>query len=180
MSEQQNTEGHEPLQMKARGVVAFGLGLLVFLGLIFWGLTGLRGWLEQPGADLPPPFDAVERVVEGPALQQDPATDLYALHARQAERLKSYGWIDREAGRVHIPIDRAMTLLAARDTTAAAPPETTRVLTESGYALRILEPAEPGPPAYLGSSPERYVPAPEIGLDLPADTAAPLPPLPDD
>jgi hypothetical protein len=35
-----------------------------------------------------------------------------ALLEAQIERLSSYGWIDREAGQVHIPIDRAMQILA--------------------------------------------------------------------
>jgi hypothetical protein len=32
--------------------------------------------------------------------------------AAQRERLEGYGWVDREAGKVHIPIERAMGLLS--------------------------------------------------------------------
>ncbi len=36
------------------------------------------------------------------------AEDLKALHAQEEQILTSYGWVDKEAGIVHIPIDKAM------------------------------------------------------------------------
>ncbi len=45
--------------------------------------------------------------------------------AAQLERLRSYGWVDRERGIVHLPIDRAMELVVqgvrARGPEPAAP-----------------------------------------------------------
>ena len=35
------------------------------------------------------------------------------LHAREHEELTTYGWVDKEAGTVRIPIERAMELVAA-------------------------------------------------------------------
>ena len=46
-----------------------------------------------------------------PRLQEDPRGDLAALRAREATLLETYGWVDRRAGRVRIPVDRAMALL---------------------------------------------------------------------
>ncbi len=34
------------------------------------------------------------------------------IQQRAAERLGSYGWVDRDAGLVHLPIDRAVDLVA--------------------------------------------------------------------
>ena len=34
------------------------------------------------------------------------------LHAKEAEILSSYKWVDKEKGRAQIPIDRAMELIA--------------------------------------------------------------------
>lgn len=42
-----------------------------------------------------------------------PYGELRQLDADQLERLNSYGWVDQQAGVVHIPIDRAMELEAA-------------------------------------------------------------------
>jgi hypothetical protein len=48
----------------------------------------------------------------GPMLEIDPERDLTTLRQREDAQLHSYGWVDRSAGTVHIPIERAMDLLA--------------------------------------------------------------------
>lgn len=50
----------------------------------------------------------------GPRLQEKPAQDLTEFHARESETLNSYGWVEPNAGVVHIPIDRAMDLVLQR------------------------------------------------------------------
>ncbi len=45
-------------------------------------------------------------------LEVDPKNRLIALRERDERRLTSYGWVDRKAGIVHIPIERAMELVA--------------------------------------------------------------------
>ncbi|MFE8069439.1 hypothetical protein QQM79_00100 [Marinobacteraceae bacterium S3BR75-40.1] len=47
-----------------------------------------------------------------PQLQRNPQGDLKALETEQKRRLHSLGWVNREAGRVHIPIEQAMQRLA--------------------------------------------------------------------
>ena len=49
-----------------------------------------------------------------PRLQRDPRGDLAALRAREDHMLGSYAWVDRPAGRVRIPVERAMALLEER------------------------------------------------------------------
>lgn len=49
-----------------------------------------------------------------PRLQIDPAADLVALRTAETARLSGYGWVERERGIVHIPIDRALALTAER------------------------------------------------------------------
>ena len=41
-----------------------------------------------------------------------PYEELRQLDASQLEQLNSYGWVDQQAGSVHIPIERAMELEA--------------------------------------------------------------------
>ncbi|HEY6863542.1 MAG TPA: hypothetical protein VI319_06540, partial [Burkholderiales bacterium] len=50
--------------------------------------------------------------VDGPVLQTAAGAELEAFRAEKRERLESYGWSDRRAGRAHIPIERAMALEA--------------------------------------------------------------------
>jgi hypothetical protein len=48
----------------------------------------------------------------GPLLESVPGQEFQSVHATQEAQLNSYGWVDRENGIVHIPIERAMELLA--------------------------------------------------------------------
>jgi hypothetical protein len=59
--------------------------------------------------------------VPGPSLQSAPQPDLAAYQAQKAARLHGRGWVDAGTGIVHISIEDAMALLAAR--AASAPQE---------------------------------------------------------
>ena len=52
-----------------------------------------------------------------PRLQIAPRLDLAQKRKAEDEALNSYAWIDRSAGTVRIPIDRAIDLLAERAAT---------------------------------------------------------------
>jgi hypothetical protein len=43
-----------------------------------------------------------------PRLQLAPSLDLADYRQKELQRLNSYGWVDRSAGKVHIPIDQAI------------------------------------------------------------------------
>jgi hypothetical protein len=61
-----------------------------------------------------------------PRLQEHPREDLSELRAREDEILSSYGWVDRNAGVVRIPIDAAMKLTLERGLPARAENEPRR------------------------------------------------------
>ena len=54
------------------------------------------------------------RVPPEPRLQTDPRADLRELRAAESAILDNYAWVDKSAGVVRIPIQRAMDLLALR------------------------------------------------------------------
>lgn len=87
--------------------------LLILLPLAMGGvwvlLVTVRGAPETPAAVF---TEDRPRPAAGPPLQADPQADLAALRARWDRRLNGYGWVDREAGIVHIPIERAMARVA--------------------------------------------------------------------
>jgi hypothetical protein len=58
----------------------------------------------------------------GPAPQPAPQADLAAFRAEKGALLESYGWVDRPHNVVHIPIERAMRLLATRQSAQGASP----------------------------------------------------------
>ena len=47
-----------------------------------------------------------------PRLQVDAPNELRQMRAAEEAALNSYGWVDKEAGVVKIPVDRAMEILA--------------------------------------------------------------------
>ncbi len=49
-----------------------------------------------------------------PRLQVEPRAELEVFQAEQARWLSTYGWIDRDAGIVRLPIERAMELTVER------------------------------------------------------------------
>lgn len=109
----------ERRDVSARGVLAFGLVLLAFLGLILAAVAGLQilvtgywpsfqpaesGQAVNPAASLPPP----------PRPEAIPGQTLQSVRATEAALLNTYEWIDRDAGIVRLPIDRAMDLIVRR------------------------------------------------------------------
>lgn len=99
------------------GIVAF----LLVAGLIMHFV--LAGVMERLGKE-PSSTDAWDGTRRGrearwqaksvPQLQIMPAMDLSNFRAREETELNSYGWIDRTAGVVRIPIGRAIDLLLER------------------------------------------------------------------
>jgi hypothetical protein len=111
--------GHEQRDVRVGSVLRWSvglLGLILFTGVAMWFLvTGLRSHEEHtsPSAS---PLAGSYGPTEPPAprLQTDPREDLARQRAREQAQLDGYGWIDRSAGTVHIPVERAMELLVQR------------------------------------------------------------------
>jgi hypothetical protein len=100
-----------------RAIVLFGLGLLIFAGVIHVSMNWIFGYFaaRQARLDVRPSALADPRQVPPePRLQITPAQDLQQMRAAEDALLNTYGWVDREAGIVRLPIDRAIQLLAER------------------------------------------------------------------
>ncbi|MBI2897024.1 MAG: hypothetical protein HYY06_25935 [Deltaproteobacteria bacterium] len=97
-------------------VIKFGAGLLAVTALVFLAVAWMFGVLdERARASMRPPPPMAERgprVPPEPRLEVSPGVTLRRIRAREDEILSSYGWVDRDAGVVRIPIDRAMDLVA--------------------------------------------------------------------
>jgi hypothetical protein len=107
---------HEPLELNARGVMWFGLGLalsLALISVIAWTYLHFLTRAYPSAAGGARNMDP-QVAVPPPQLQSDSSRDLAELRAREDAILQSYGWVDRKAGRIRIPIDRAIELTAER------------------------------------------------------------------
>ena len=110
-------------------VVASGAALLVSAALIYlfvWGLfVFFSGRAARSGStigrftqELPQPLPPE------PRLQTDPHGDLLKLRESEDQLLNTYGWVDRNAGVVRIPIEQAMKLTVERGLPARPSRET--------------------------------------------------------
>ena len=115
--------------LSARSVFSFLIGLAVMGVVVFGILTFLVGGLErynrshQPAQNPLVPKSAAEtREVSptevdkfpNPRLETDEVHELRGLREKEESSLNSYGWVDQNAGSVHIPIERAMQLTVQR------------------------------------------------------------------
>jgi len=112
-------------------VIAILSGVLVFFLL--------RGFVtRRAGQAGEPPVMAPPAAAGGPTLLARPENELGRVRREEKERLATYGWIDQTGGVAHIPIDRAIEILATRGlpsaTASAATP--TRVPAPSPEAPR--------------------------------------------
>jgi hypothetical protein len=122
--------GHEerdvhagPIALSALGLAVIGAAAFVLMFVLFNVLASMQ--TRQSAA--PSPLAATYGMKEPPEprLQVSPLKDLVALRARDAAALHAYAWVDRDAGVVRIPIERAIAVLAERGlpARAAAPKE---------------------------------------------------------
>jgi hypothetical protein len=117
----------EHSDVDASSLLKYGFWLVVTTAVvvvILWRLYFV--FVAQEAArQAPPPVMKVDpeaMSVPLPNLQTLPNLDLAAFRAREDSVLHSYGWMDKEAGVVRIPIEEAMRLLAERGLTQVAAP----------------------------------------------------------
>ena len=97
-------------------VVIFGISLLVgaiVIHVVIWWLYAYLSGANQKAYTREYPLAVVGAPQQPPAprLQSRPREELKNMLAEEDTRLHGYRWADPAAGRVQIPIDRAMHLL---------------------------------------------------------------------
>jgi hypothetical protein len=126
---------YERRDIGVAGVLYFLLALLVAGGIVHFVVQGVYQYLNhryettQPAVSplvknapsdtrrIPPQYkDNYEKFLQdqfpAPQLEINERTELNEIRKREEDTLSTYGWVDQNAGTVHIPIDRAMDLLA--------------------------------------------------------------------
>lgn len=128
---------YERRDIGVSGVVWFLIGLAAVLVISYFLVQGLYKALEahfatnQPAVSplatnvptdtrkLPPQYGHdYERYLKenfpSPQLETDERTELNNIRVREENVLSTYDYVDKNAGRIRIPIDRAMDLLVQR------------------------------------------------------------------
>jgi hypothetical protein len=146
------TTGHEANNLRVRGLLVFAAALVGVTVLVSLVLTLVMREFSNEERQLDrlevPRFAGDTREFPAPRIGADPTEELTRMKREDLGRLADYGWIDRAAGIAHIPIDRAIDILAERGLPAArgdAPAAESRDAskTSSGGAERA-KPGRPG------------------------------------
>lgn len=129
---------HDDLTLKK--VWPFFATLTIITAIFFVVTAGLEALHtgHLPQVTLPPPgwaisFKQPQAPGAQPALQTNAVQDLQQFRASEETKLRSYGWVDKNAGVVRIPIERAMDLIAAQGLPVR--PQAQSVYTDTGQTL---------------------------------------------
>ena len=116
----QSSEVHrETSDVNVSAIVVFVVVLVVTTVVVFGAVFAVYRYFGEQAArtgpaEYPLATTAMRRLPPEPRLQTDPRDDLANLRRSEDEVLQSYGWIDRSAGIVRIPVEQAMKLTAER------------------------------------------------------------------
>jgi hypothetical protein len=109
--------GYELSDLKPGAIVLFALGLViaVALAVVITSLFIHYRALQHARHEAPVPRLAREReAAPEPRLQIDGQNEVRQMRAAEETALSSYGWVDKDAGIVKIPVKRAMEILAQK------------------------------------------------------------------
>jgi len=130
-------------------IVKFLFWLAISAVLIHVGLGLLYALLIERAIETgEPPYPLAaaqgERLPPTPRLQQFPRNELYQFRAGEEVFLEGYGWMNKDAGIVHIPIEDAMRLVVERGLPSRAPAdgqalETPGIMPSDASSGRLME-----------------------------------------
>jgi hypothetical protein len=87
---------------------------LIVVAVVVWALFHVLARMQAEEGPAQAAFQNVQTLPPQPRLQPDPAVDLEHLRADEESKAGQYGWVDKQQGRVRIPVDRAMDLAIDR------------------------------------------------------------------
>jgi hypothetical protein len=138
--------GYEIKDASVPALLSFGVGLVLSLVAVQFLIYGFYHIFL---AEAPKPIKVAT----------DSSANLYQqlrdLHRKEDATLGSYGWVDRKAGVVRIPIDRAIELVAEKGVRFGKGPKT-EIEMNSHSGTPVPAPAadqDKTPPAPMGSKP---------------------------
>ena len=124
---------HEHTDASVWVIAKFMLWLAVAAVIIHIGLALMFNLLAEQRAESADPrryplaADEGPRLPPEPRLQRFPREDIMNYRLGEEAVLQNYGWVDKQAGTVHIPIHDAMRLMLERKALASRPQDPAQV-----------------------------------------------------
>jgi hypothetical protein len=101
------------------GIALLGIAVVSAV-LVFFMLRSFVHW-RATSTETAPVMRAQPMTQSEPPLLARPEAELARVRDEEAKQLEGYGWVDAAAGVAHIPIERAIDIVAARGLPARAP-----------------------------------------------------------
>ena len=120
--------------------VAMIISVFIVYGT-FWFFEGREKSANELAQKYPLAASQPRREPPTPNLQKQPFKDVYQLRDAETKKLTEYGWVDKDGGVTHIPIDRAMEVMLQRGFPARAEGDDARnVVTQDSSSGRTVVP----------------------------------------
>jgi hypothetical protein len=138
--------GHEHTDANVWLIVQFAIWLMAAALATHFLMWGMFEWFVKnrndtaPVAEFPLAAQQERRLPAGPRLQAIPANEIFEFRQRENNELSGYGWVDRNAGTVRIPIEQAKELLLQRGLPSRPAPAASEGAT--GTDAAVLMPAD--------------------------------------
>jgi len=142
---------YEHTDAHAGPMIKFAIWLFVSAVIVHVGLAAMYWLLVRESTErvesqqYPLTVNAPPRLPPAPRLQQFPRNELYEFRTQEQQQLNSYGWVDKNSGTVHIPIEDAMRLmlergaLTSRPVDASKPADQADVYPSDSSSGRVME-----------------------------------------
>jgi hypothetical protein len=140
--------GYEHSDISAAGILYFLAGLSASVVLAYFIVAGLYSFLDKRSEAVQAPVNPLvtnapadtrripdkyeEKAFPQPLLEKDERGQLNDIRLKEEQTLSTYDYVDKNAGTVRIPIDRAMDLIAQRG-----------LPTREQSAVHVVAPAQP-------------------------------------
>jgi hypothetical protein len=115
----------EKSDVNSRGVIIGGIcflaGMWLSIGLLFFYFVYLKNYRAEVSPPALPATRNGTTLPPEPRLQSSPEQDVRAFRAREDWELTHYYWLDKSMGRIAIPVEQAIQILAKR----GVPPQDT-------------------------------------------------------
>jgi hypothetical protein len=121
--------GFERQDLGSRPIFGFLISLIIIGIFVYYGVWGifyvLDTYYKKREAAVSPLVQqqantrtvergAIEKTFPEPRLETDERSEINDFRIAEEQKLNSYGWVDQNQGVVHMPITRAMELVAQR------------------------------------------------------------------
>src|SRR5262245_59506957 len=121
--------GHELSDLRPGYIALFGIVLITIIGaaaVITFLLIYFKAAEQSRQQSSVRQLAREREPTPEPRLQIDAHNELRQMRVAEEAALNSYGWVDKDSGRVRIPIERAMEILAKKGLPAPKQEEKTR------------------------------------------------------